>query len=137
MVECKVEWIPKSNEALAEFLDAIKPFIFESYTEAQTGRELEFDLALWLQLWDMKSGFFVVAREGGAVRGVAMCVRYRALWYARIRVDIDRIVAETPEIAKTVEDYIVGVADVLGAQEIYRTQYTATTETKERIYGSR
>ena len=139
MVRYKVEWIPKTNEALATLLDEIAPFMNASYSEEQrlAHGELAFDLALWLQMWDTQAGFFVTAREDNQLVGVAMCVKFRPIWYSRIRVDIDRIVANSTDIAKGIEEYIIGVADVLGVNEIYRVQYVGASEHKEAIYGIR
>ena len=139
MVKCRVEWLPTDNEKLVHLLDQLAPYILSSYGEDQIREhgELSFDFPLWLQMWDARSGFFVTAWDGDRLVGTAMCVKYRPLMYARIRIDVDRVVADTPEIATAIEEYIVGIADVLNTDEIYRVKYTAGTETKERIYGSR
>lgn len=139
MVKCRVEWLPTDNEKLVHILDQLAPYILSSYGEDQIREhgELSFDFPLWLQMWDARSGFFVTAWDGDRLVGTAMCVKYRPLMYARIRIDVDRVVADTPEIATAIEEYIVGIADVLNTDEIYRVKYTAGTETKERIYGSR
>ena len=138
MIKCTVAWIPKNNEALASLLDSIAPYMDASYddNQKQLHGEMAFDLALWLQMWDTQAGFFVTAHDGDTLVGVAMCVKYRPLWYNLVRVDIDRITANTTDIAKTIEEYIVGIADVLGVNEIYRVEYSGTREVKERLYGS-
>lgn len=137
MVKCRVEWLPTDNEKLVHILDQLAPYILSSYGEDQIREhgELSFDFPLWLQMWDARSGFFVTAWDGDRLVGTAMCVKYRPLMYARIRIDVDRVVADTPEIATAIEEYIVGIADVLNADEIYRVKYTSSIETKERIYG--
>jgi len=138
MAKCKLEWIPKNNEALSTLLDQVAPFMDASYTEEQKELhgDLAFDLALWLQMWDTQAGFFITAWEADKLVGVAMCVKFRPLWYSRVRVDIDRVVAHTPGIAQEIEEYLVGIVDVLGVHEIYRVQYAGKTETKEAIYAS-
>lgn len=139
MIRCRVEWMPKTNEGLSSLLDEMAPFMLASYDENQQGLhgELAFDLPLWLHMWDTRAAFFVTARDGERLVGVSMCIKFTPIWYNRVRVDIERIVADSTDIATGIEEYIVGIADVLEVDEIYRVKYAGTIEHKEAIYGVR
>ena len=107
MIKCTVAWIPKNNEALASLLDSIAPYMDASYDDNQ--KQLHGEMAFDLALW-------------------------LQMWDTQA--GLFRITANTTDIAKTIEEYIVGIADVLGVNEIYRVEYSGTREVKERLYGS-
>ena len=136
MVSFKIVWLPEKPEDMSAFLDSVAPYMQATYSEeyAKAHGDMAFDLALWLQIWDAQSGFFVVAKDGDKTLGAAMCVKYRPLWYNALRVDIDRVNADTPQIEDAIVNHITCIADVLGVKEIYRVKYVGANEIKERIY---
>jgi hypothetical protein len=136
-INYKLEWLPKTHEEVSELLDSIGPYLFADYDENQRNvhGDVSFDLSMWLNLWDMQSGFFIVARDGGKVVGLATAVRYRHLFHAGTRVDINRVAADTPVIVEGIVEYIKGIAGILGVDKIYLTRYTGNMEVKEQVYA--
>lgn len=133
--------IPKSDEALAETLGELAPFLEAMYTEedAAVHGPFNFDLGHWLFLWDSGAGFILESRsDAGQLMGAAMCTRFRDLWSGKMRVDMQRyafaIEDNTTALAElmNMKDYLVGVESMLGFDELYIIKRTVeTNEIKE------
>lgn len=120
--------MPRDEKELASVLEEVSPFVDATYSEEDQAvfGEPRFLLDYWLFVWDTGSGFFVTKRDGeGKLMLVAMLTKYKDIWYARTRLEIQRIsiaegVEDEDKEIKALEEYLISVAPLMEFDFLYR-----------------
>lgn len=135
--------MPTDQDELHETLMEYTPFLDAMYSKADEAvfGPVNFILDHWLFLWDNGAGYFLVGRENGEIKCVAMLTQYKDLWCSRPRVDIHRfaVADETLVSEKTLLDMIDYLKSVSSLMQFnllfYCTRDEHGNEVKELVWN--
>lgn len=134
--------VPQTDEQLEQTFQQYGPFLTAMYTENDVrihGPE-NFIMEHWIMLWQSGAGFLLSAKEQGVDLGLAMCVKFRDMWYGKQRLEINRYsVANTVEDEKVVIramiDYLLSIRTLIMFDELYLIHRTVDGgEYKELVW---
>ena len=134
--------VPQTDEQLEQTFLKYGPFLAAMYTKEDErihGPE-NFIMEHWVMLWQTGAGFLLAATEGDKLMALAMCVRYRDLWYGKHRLEINRYsmaeaVVDDDKLLADMQKYLLSVQTLIMFDEFYTVRRLQDgSEYKELIW---